>query len=211
MFRFRKFQKGVDTGKSKFLFFWNINVTTGTVLFNIFCILFPCLFICVNLGFAYEEFEFHHGDFVTINSVFDDVASISTCSISERVIREKPLLFNESRLEGNSGFIELLPLHKVNSIFVSFLNQFHTSFISEVCAQSSTAKSGNDSRNSTDNNDTGSGHDKVSFQFVIGYIILLIFCMCIGWAGGLWFFYYFIQRKAQPEQPSGLRSDVATG
>jgi hypothetical protein len=87
-----------------------------------------------------------------------------------------------------------LPLHKVNVVFMCCLNQFHASFISEACAQSSATKASDDSSNSTNNSDTFRGHSEVSFQWIISYIALLIILMVLSWCAGLGIFYYFTQR-----------------
>lgn len=108
---------------------------------------------------------------------------------------------NEFREKGDSefcgGFIELLPSQKIGGVFVSFLNQFHAGFISEACAQGSAAKTSEDGGDSTNNSDRFSGHNTVSFQWVVGYIALLIMLMIISWGLGLWVFYIYTQRCTQ--------------
>ena len=93
----------------------------------------------------------------------------------------------------SSGFIKLLPRQKISSVFVGFLNQLHASFISEACAQGSSAKTCEDGSNGTNNSDRSSRHNTISFQWVVGYIALLIILMIFSWGIGLWVFYIFTQ------------------
>mgnify|MGYP001496376323 FL=1 len=82
-------------GKSKVTFIFGFkNVTPGILLkmFAISCIIFPCLFVFINLGFAYEGCKSDHRYFVTIDSGFNDVTSVTIGPFSERFGVKKPLL-----------------------------------------------------------------------------------------------------------------------
>lgn len=123
------------------------------------------------------------------------VQIVGTCAAGDFSV---VLQENEFREEGIpefcGGFVELLSSQKIGGVFVSFLNQFNASFISEACAQGSTAKTGKDRGDSTNNSNRFSGHNTISFQWVAGYIALLIMLMIFSWGMGLWIFYYFTQR-----------------
>ena len=144
------------------------------------------LYAGVEVVFALDEKpKLNSNAFYSRNGLIEPGKVLFLPILVDRIKADK--LINDGGFELGGSGKELLSLHK-----------FHAGFIGELCAKGGAAKSSNDSRNSADNNDTGSGHDEVSLQFVIGYITLLIFCMFIGWGGGLWFFYYLTQRRNQP-------------
>ena len=93
MFRISKFQKSVNIFKCEFFFRRNVNMPMSRIFFKMLTvtrILFPCFFICFNIAFAYEESKLDHGYFVPVNGIFNDFLSVSTSSISKRIIREQP-------------------------------------------------------------------------------------------------------------------------
>ena len=155
---------------------WGVFIITAWVL-----IVFPCLI---------EAFPFFDGQnkHEHIKSVPVIIESLSQGIISSAVNRtlwfdvgnEKGKFLGESFFKYGVFPISFLPL-----------NQFHTSFISEACAQGSSSKPSDDGSNRTNNSDTFSGHESVSIQWVIGYIVLLIILMVLSWCAGLGIFYFF--------------------
>ncbi len=191
MFRISKFQKIFNARKSKgtsFLSFKYIDIASR-ILFKMFavsCVLIPCFFVIVQLGFADERLESNHSDFVAINSGLDDVTGISASSISKRVVREKPLLFDESRSEGGSGLVKLSDVDGRKVIKMGFSDEFSGKKVSNRTSDNNT------------NNCSPDTNNRVRHLFYGAFLGIGFFASILYLFFGLWF--YFTQRQHQRER-----------
>ena len=170
---------------------WSIFVITIRIL-----IVFPCLVEAFPFFAGQNKHEHINGMSVFIESFSQNIIGDSVNrTMGFGVGNQKGKFVGEGFSEYGVLPIKLLPL-----------NHFHAGFISKTRTQGSTAKTSDDSSNSTNNSDTFSGHENISLQWVIGYIFLLIILMLLSWGGGLLLFYFLTQRKAKPERRLALLS-----
>ncbi len=133
MFKFSKFQKSVNTGKSEFSNILLISkipvsgVLSKSIIahkFVITCICFPCLLYFYPMGFAQESiFKNDNGGFMFVCCSAENFGNIPTSTINGIKPVNESNFINKGYSKVGGSFVEFLPSHKVNGVFMSHFDK----------------------------------------------------------------------------------------